>query len=138
MRSHRRRSASGGRNAAAGETVSIAPLAFEVDDIPGVELFQIVQTAPTSLRVRLRLGTSDTDRVWHAVERAIKRILDEHELGNVRVDRDDQEPARSTGGKYRSVIPLRKHRRRLSHRSDPDEPSCRTLVRPQEERQTCI
>ena len=53
-----------------GETVTIAPLAFGtlLDRIPHVELSQIVQTAPTALRVRLRLEPgADADSVWRTV-----------------------------------------------------------------------
>lgn len=90
----------------AGDAVAIAPLAFEVDHVNGVDLFQIVQTSPTSLAVRLRIKAADTEPVWRTVEQEIRRMLDEHRLANVRVERGHQEPTQSAGGKYRSVIPL--------------------------------
>jgi phenylacetate-coenzyme A ligase PaaK-like adenylate-forming protein len=91
-----------------GERVSIPPLAFEVDSIPGVELFQIVQTTPTSLRVRLRLAAGvDADRVWQAVLGAIRRLLTEHKLDHVTVERAEEPPEQSRGGKYRTAIPLK-------------------------------
>ncbi|MCL5265561.1 MAG: AMP-binding protein [Chloroflexi bacterium] len=91
-----------------GEQVSIPPLAFEVNHIQGIELFQIVQTTPTSLRVRLRLAPgADPDRVWQAVHTEIRRLLGEHKLGHVTLERAEEPPEQSPpGGKYREVIPL--------------------------------
>jgi phenylacetate-coenzyme A ligase PaaK-like adenylate-forming protein len=90
-----------------GERVSIPPLALEVDHIPGVELLQIVQTTPTSLRVRLRsAANADPDRVWQVVRAAIVQLLAEHRLNHVTVERAEEPPEQSTGGKYRTVIPL--------------------------------
>lgn len=89
-----------------GALVSIAPLAFEVDHIPGVEQFQIVQTTPTDLRVRLRRAPdADPDLVWQAVHEDISRVLTQHGLESVSVARADELPEQSTGGKFRTVIP---------------------------------
>lgn len=91
-----------------GEPVAIAPLAFGslADRTPGVELFQIAQTAPTTLRVRLRVATgTDPDRVWQAVQSEITRLLTAHKLGHVAVERADEAPQQSPGGKVRMVIP---------------------------------
>ena len=90
-----------------GERVSILPLALEVDHVPGIELSQIVQTAPTNLRVRLRpVAGADLDRVWQAVRSEITRLLAEHGLEHVMVERAEEPPEQSPGGKYRTVIPL--------------------------------
>ncbi|HKS58742.1 MAG TPA: hypothetical protein VJS12_25855 [Steroidobacteraceae bacterium] len=94
-----------------GEQVAIAPLAFEVDHVPGVELFQIVQTTPTNLRVRLRPAAgADQERMWQAVEDAILRLLSEHRLKHVAVDRASEPPEQGSGGKYRTVVPLQTER----------------------------
>ena len=90
-----------------GGRVSIPPLALEVDQIPGVDLSQIVQTAPTSLRVRLRPAPeADPERVWQAVRGEITRLLSAHKLDHVAVERAEESPEQSAGGKYRTVIPL--------------------------------
>ncbi|GIW86327.1 MAG: hypothetical protein KatS3mg108_0651 [Isosphaeraceae bacterium] len=90
-----------------GDRVSIPPLALEVDHVPGVELSQIVQTAPTSLRVRLRPAAgADPERVWQAVWGEITRLLAAHKLDHVAVERAEEPPEQSRGGKYRTVIPL--------------------------------
>jgi phenylacetate-coenzyme A ligase PaaK-like adenylate-forming protein len=92
-----------------GEQVTIAPLAFGtlVDRIPGIELIQIVQSAPTVLRVRLRPAASaDPERVWQAVEAEFNRLLAGNGLGQVEVERAEEPPEQGPGGKYREVIPL--------------------------------
>jgi phenylacetate-CoA ligase len=91
-----------------GAKISVPPLAFELDLTPGVDLFQLVQTTPTSLRVRLRIADSaDRDQVWEAVETDIARLLAAHDLDHVTIERADEAPVQASGGKYRSIIPLR-------------------------------
>ena len=91
-----------------GEQVSIPPLAFEVDHLPGVELLQIVQNAPTRLRVRLRPAPgADPDSVWRTVHSELAHLLAAHELDHVTIERAEEPPEQSPGGKYRQVVPLR-------------------------------
>ncbi|ODS53430.1 MAG: CoF synthetase [Acidobacteria bacterium SCN 69-37] len=88
-----------------GQQVSIPALMFEVVDTPEVALFQIVQTRPTIVRVRLRFAPgADPERVWPAVDREIRRVLAAHGLGHVTIERAHEPPEQSAGGKYRSVI----------------------------------
>ena len=93
-----------------GEQVSIPPLAFaavteRVDDI---ELSQIVQTGSASLRVRLRLASGgNSERIWRLVSDALTRLLSEHDLSNVQIERASEPPEQSAGGKFRQVIPLK-------------------------------
>lgn len=90
-----------------GEQVSIPALMFEVVDAQEVELFQIVQTAPTTLRVRLRLAPgADAERVWGAAHAEIRHVLERQALAHVRVERAEEPPEQSAGGKYRTVIAL--------------------------------
>ena len=89
--------------------VAVAPLAFGtlLDRTPGIELFQVAQTAPAALRVRLRPAVgADPDRVWRAVHDEITRLLASHGLGHVAVERAAEPPEQSPGGKYRTIIPL--------------------------------
>ena len=92
-----------------GDQIKIAPLVFGtlVDRTPGVQRFQIIQTAPTTLRVRLypAAGTS-LDQVWQAVQSEISHVLAEHQLDHVEVERAEEPPEQSPGGKYREIIPL--------------------------------
>ncbi len=91
----------------AGKQIVMAPLALEVSNLPGLQLIQIVQTSPTNLRVRLLAeSNADPERLWESVQSTIKRTLTEHALVNVTIERADEPPEQSTGGKYRSIIPL--------------------------------
>jgi len=92
-----------------GKQITMPPLLFgtSIYHIPGIDQFQIVQTAPTILRVRLRsTADSDRDRMWEAVQTVIVHLLSEHRLKHVTVERAEEPPEQSPGGKYREVIPL--------------------------------
>ena len=87
-----------------GEEVSIPALLFEIDQ-PEIQLFQIVQTTPSRLRVRLRLAPgANPERVWQSVNAELTRVLEEHGLADVAVERADEPPEQSAGGKYRAVM----------------------------------
>ncbi len=92
-----------------GEVV-IAPLMLNtlVDRTPGVQLYQIVQTSPASLRIRmLPLPGADPETVWRAVRDGIGGLLADHKLDHVILERAEEPPQQSPGGKYRTVIPLK-------------------------------
>lgn len=91
-----------------GEQVVIPALVLELDLIQGIERAQIVQTSPTNLRIRLKFAAgADPDYVWKIVEANLKHLLKEHSLQDVTIERTDEPPQQSSGGKYRTVIPLR-------------------------------
>jgi phenylacetate-coenzyme A ligase PaaK-like adenylate-forming protein len=90
-----------------GRTVDLPPLALGtlVDGTAGVRMFQIVQTDPRRLAVRLIIEDgADADPVWEQVQRALRGLLDSHGLADVRVDREAQAPQRTAGGKFRTVF----------------------------------
>ncbi len=91
-----------------GDRVTVAPLAFATlaDRTPGLQMFQIVQTSPASLRVRLQTSGADSDRVWVAVQAGIRRLLADHGLDHVALERAEEPPEQSKGGKFRQVLPL--------------------------------
>ena len=92
-----------------GKRITLPPLLFGTSlyQIPGVEQFQVVQTGPARLRVRLRPAAgADPERVRQAVHDRITRLLSEHKLGHVTLERAQEPPEQSPGGKYREVIPL--------------------------------
>jgi phenylacetate-coenzyme A ligase PaaK-like adenylate-forming protein len=91
-----------------GGTVHIVPMAFEtlLENIPGIDLFQIVHTAPTRIRVRiLSTAGADRERLWTAVRKEMVALLTAHGAGQVSVERAHEPPEQSAGGKYRVVIP---------------------------------
>ncbi|MGV9307538.1 hypothetical protein ACWENQ_26590 [Nonomuraea sp. NPDC004354] len=92
-----------------GEPVGISPMAFGtlLDRVPGIQQFQLVQTAPTALRVRLRSADgADPDHVWRTVHDEITQLLTAHKADHVTLERAEEPPERSAGGKFRRVIPL--------------------------------
>ena len=93
-----------------GEQISVPPLLFgaSIYHIPGIEQFQLVQTTPTKLRVRVRLAESaDPDRVWQEVHTELIRLLTRRKLEHLTIERAQELPEQSPGGKYREVIPLK-------------------------------
>ncbi|GAA5091858.1 phenylacetate--CoA ligase family protein [Nocardia iowensis] len=94
---------------ARGERRVLTPLALATlfDRTPGIELFQIVQTKPDTLRVRLRpTGDADPELVWRTVHNELTRVLTDNDLGNVTIEHAEEPPQRAPGGKYRAVVPL--------------------------------
>ena len=91
------------------EAVHIVPLAFGtvIDRISGVERFQIVQSMPTRLSVRLKIAAgADADHVWQAVHTVLIRLLVANKLDHVTVERADEPPEQSLGGKFRTILPF--------------------------------
>ncbi|MFE0023178.1 phenylacetate--CoA ligase family protein [Amycolatopsis sp. NPDC059021] len=85
--------------------VTIPPLLLNtvVDRVPGVRQFQIVQTAPAALRVRLAYGPgADIEQVWREVRAGLVKTLGP----DVVLDRATEPPEQGAGGKFRPVIPL--------------------------------
>lgn len=93
---------------AGGAAGALVPLAVEtaVERTTGIALYQVAQTAPDTLRVRLRT-TDDADppRVRGAVRAELDRLLADHGLAGVTVEVTDQPPVQTAGGKYPHVIP---------------------------------
>lgn len=97
-----------------GRTVILPPfvVSLQVERAAGVELFQIILTTSSTLGVRLqsRAG-ADPDHVWDEVRAKLVRMLFDHGLSHVAVDRATEPPELSSGDKFRLVIPLIVHGR---------------------------
>ena len=91
-----------------GQVVSLAPLALAtvVEDVAGDARFQIVQSGPDRIDVRLAVSDPRKRRAtWHAVQRALGRYLAEHALDNVQLHLAAQPPVPDPrSGKAREVI----------------------------------
>ncbi|ARQ01077.1 phenylacetate--CoA ligase family protein [Pseudorhodoplanes sinuspersici] len=88
---------------------AIPPLAFSLllDGIPGIEMFQIVQSDPTRLRVRFVSEPGvDSNRIWRSIEEGLAGLLSRHGLADVSVERGAEPPEKTQGGKYRRLIPF--------------------------------
>jgi phenylacetate-coenzyme A ligase PaaK-like adenylate-forming protein len=87
-----------------GKSVAIPSLALELDQVPGIERAQVVQSRPTTLRLRLRPAAgSDPEFVWQAALGELRGVLTAHGLGHVAIERGKEPPQPSLGGKYRQV-----------------------------------
>ncbi|TQS24075.1 phenylacetate--CoA ligase family protein [Microbispora sp. KK1-11] len=92
-----------------GEPVTMSPMLFGtlLDRLSGIGQFQLVQTAPSTLRVRLRpTDGADADPVWQSVRGEITRLLTEHSVADITLERAGEPPQQEPGGKFRRVIPL--------------------------------
>jgi phenylacetate-coenzyme A ligase PaaK-like adenylate-forming protein len=95
--------------AASGEQVTLPPLALAtlVDRTPGVQLFQLVQTAPDVVKVRLRpTPAADPDQVWLTVQHELTDFLAQRDLAHVKVVAAQEPPQQAAGGKFRTVVPF--------------------------------
>ncbi|SPL89996.1 Coenzyme F390 synthetase [[Actinomadura] parvosata subsp. kistnae] len=92
-----------------GEEIAISPMAFGtlLDRLPGIQQFQLVQSRPAELRIRLKAGHgTDPDSLWRTVHDTLAGLLTERQAGHVTLVRADEPPEQSPGGKFRRIIPL--------------------------------
>lgn len=93
----------------AGGDVRLPPLALSqpVEGVSGVTLFQIAQSEPERLELRLQIApTANADTVWREAEAGLRDMLAVHGLEHVAVERGGEPPEQGRGGKFREVIPL--------------------------------
>ncbi len=91
-----------------GTSVTLAPLPLStlLEAVPGLELFQIVQTGPARLRLRMRAALgADPDTVWRTAEVRLRELLTRHRLETVQIEHATEAPRYSAGGKVRTIIP---------------------------------
>ena len=91
-----------------GRAISLVPLALAtpVYEAHGVHRYQVIQTAPDRLSVRLDIAAlHEADRVWADVHRRLRAYLAEQGLQSVSVERAAEAPAIDPGaGKLRHVV----------------------------------
>lgn len=87
-------------------TVARLPLALLLEAVPGLEVVQIIQTDPATLRLRMAPAPgTDLKDLWDTVHARLSELLTRHGLGHVRLERADEPPQYSAAGKVRTVIP---------------------------------
>jgi putative adenylate-forming enzyme len=92
-----------------GGEVRLPPLALSqpVEAVRGVTLFQVAQSEPDRLELRLQIApTVNADTVWREAEAGLRKVLAEHGLEHVAIERGGEPPEQGRGGKFREVIPL--------------------------------
>jgi phenylacetate-coenzyme A ligase PaaK-like adenylate-forming protein len=90
-----------------GKVIPLLPMAVAtvVEETPGVHRFQVIQTAPATLRIRLAVAPGeDPQRVWDMVTRRLQDYLSAQGAPMVTLDRASEPPSRDpTSGKFRQV-----------------------------------
>lgn len=93
-----------------GTRVPVLPLALwsVIKETPGVYRFQVIQTGPAALRIRLETKTPSANGavngVWEALQPRVSEFLTRQGLGQVRVERAAEPPVRDPrSGKFRHV-----------------------------------
>lgn len=89
--------------------VEVSPqnLAMVLEGSRGIAAFQLLQTGPSSLRLRLSLLPGvEPEAVWSECERRLAEFLEGFGLDEVEVERAEEPPQQTEGGKMRKVVPL--------------------------------
>lgn len=90
-----------------GTVIPILPLALwsVLKETNGVSRFQVIQTAPTQLEIRLEAkNATESDQVWHTLSERVQSFLASQHLGNVGLVRAPQAPERNAkSGKFRHI-----------------------------------
>ena len=90
-----------------GQAIHLLPLALStvVEETPGVNRCQLIQTGPASLAVRLEVVASgEEDTVWQVIEARLHTYLIAQGLSTVRIERASEPPQRDPhSGKFRHV-----------------------------------
>ncbi len=93
--------------ASSGAWISLLPLALGIviEETPGVRRFQVIQTGPATLTVRLEAVTAgQEDTVWQVVEPRLHTYLTAQGLTTVTIERASEPPLRDPrSGKFRHV-----------------------------------
>ena len=85
--------------------INLILISTEIDRVPGLDLFQLVMTSPTAMRVRLvPAASSDPDQVWQGVVTQIRKVLANYRLEHVTIVRAPEPPVVNPGGKYSVVL----------------------------------
>ncbi len=90
-----------------GQTIHLLPLALStvVEETAGVRSYQLIQTGPATLAVRLEAVTAGKeDAVWQVVEPRLHTYLAAQGLASVTLERASEPPQRDLrSGKFRHV-----------------------------------
>jgi hypothetical protein len=85
-----------------GKTLKVLPLALEtvLEEGAGIHWFQVIQTGPSSLQIRLQ-----DQQAWPACERALSLYLQRQGLSNIQLKHDHRLPRLDPcSGKLRRIL----------------------------------
>ncbi|AND42978.1 hypothetical protein A361_27785 (plasmid) [Cytobacillus oceanisediminis 2691] len=90
------------------QIIHILPMALKtiVEEIPGVRRFQLIQTAPDKLTVRLEVDEGNPrDQIWENVREALLDYFATQGLTNLSIEKSEELPQRHLkSGKYQHVL----------------------------------
>lgn len=92
-----------------GGEVRLPPLTLTqpLEAVRGITLFQLAQSAPERLELRLQIApTAHEETVWREADAGVRKVLAQHGLERIVVERGGEPPEQGRGGKFREVIPL--------------------------------
>ncbi len=91
-----------------GETIPLLPMALAtvVEEAPGVKRFQVIQTAPATLCIRLEASPgADDQQVWETVVHRLRDYLTAQGLFSIGIEKSSDPPIRDpASGKFRQVF----------------------------------
>ncbi len=91
-----------------GETIPLLPMALAtvVEETAGVVRFQVIQTSPARLRIRLEASPgAEEQRVWETVALRLRDYLAAQGLSSISIEKAEETPMRdSASGKFRQVF----------------------------------
>jgi phenylacetate-coenzyme A ligase PaaK-like adenylate-forming protein len=91
-----------------GEAISLLPMALAtvVEETPGIGSYQLVQTGPAHLRIRLDVAPGhDRTRVGNVIVERLREFLSAQGLKEVVVEMTEEQPSRDpAGGKLRQIF----------------------------------
>ena len=116
----------------AGEDVQILPLAIATvaEETPGVASCQLIQRAPSTLTVRLRVDNPDEEQaVWALLRKRLTAFLSAHGATTVTIEKAVEPPAlQPRSGKFRQVFSELTPRHRLA--DGTKQQTCQPYSRP--------
>ncbi len=90
-----------------GNVIPLMPMALAtvVEETPGVQRFQVIQTAPKTLRLRLEMAPGEDEaQVWAMVTSRLQEYLEAQGLPSISLDRDSELPRPNPiHGKFRHI-----------------------------------
>jgi phenylacetate-CoA ligase len=90
-----------------GRKIPLLPMALAtvIEETPGIQRFQVVQTAPATLRIRLEvINNADDKKIWQTVAHRLRDYLSSQGLSSITLERATEPPMQDkVSGKFRQI-----------------------------------